>query len=85
MPTPDKILMRKIKKREKKKLKLIAQKTNGTEKGNLFNIMLCVFSTCVEQQSFTSLILEEDISTKEVEKRPHDDSDHSENTAPKSK
>ncbi|XP_049871290.1 probable ATP-dependent RNA helicase pitchoune [Pectinophora gossypiella] len=30
MPTPDKILMRKIKKREKKKLKLIAQKSNGT-------------------------------------------------------
>ncbi|XP_072950063.1 probable ATP-dependent RNA helicase pitchoune [Epargyreus clarus] len=29
MPTPDKILMRKIKKREKKKLKLIAQKSNG--------------------------------------------------------
>ncbi|KAJ2938994.1 hypothetical protein O0L34_g18972 [Tuta absoluta] len=29
MPTPDKILMRKIKNREKKKLKLIAQKANG--------------------------------------------------------
>ncbi|XP_069357316.1 probable ATP-dependent RNA helicase pitchoune isoform X2 [Maniola hyperantus] len=29
MPTPDKILMRKIKKREKKKLKLISQKANG--------------------------------------------------------
>ncbi|CAH0723690.1 unnamed protein product, partial [Brenthis ino] len=31
MPTPDKILMRKIKKRERKKLKLISQKTNGTQ------------------------------------------------------
>ncbi|GBP81276.1 Probable ATP-dependent RNA helicase pitchoune [Eumeta japonica] len=29
MPTPDKILMRKIKKREKKKLKLLAKKSNG--------------------------------------------------------
>ncbi|KAI5644548.1 DEAD/DEAH box helicase domain-containing protein [Phthorimaea operculella] len=29
MPTPDKILMRKIKNREKKKLKLIAKKSNG--------------------------------------------------------
>lgn len=27
MPTPDKILMRKIKKREKKKIKLIGQKS----------------------------------------------------------
>ncbi|XP_046967180.1 probable ATP-dependent RNA helicase pitchoune [Vanessa cardui] len=31
MPTPDKILMRKIKKREKKKLKLISKKANGTQ------------------------------------------------------
>lgn len=41
MPTPDKILMRKIKKREKKKLKLISQKTNGTQEdhtGNLYYI-----------------------------------------------
>ncbi|XP_021193906.3 probable ATP-dependent RNA helicase pitchoune [Helicoverpa armigera] len=34
MPTPDKILMRKIKKREKKKLKLINKKTNGVSEDN---------------------------------------------------
>lgn len=34
MPTPDKILMRKIKKREKKKLKLISQKANGVPTTN---------------------------------------------------
>ncbi|KAJ8719054.1 hypothetical protein PYW07_016610 [Mythimna separata] len=34
MPTPDKILMRKIKKREKKKLKLINQKSNGVSDNN---------------------------------------------------
>lgn len=34
MPTPDKILLRKIKKREKKKLKLISLKTNGTQENN---------------------------------------------------
>ncbi|PZC75254.1 hypothetical protein B5X24_HaOG206516 [Helicoverpa armigera] len=34
MPTPDKILMRKIKKREKKKLKLINKKTNGVSDVN---------------------------------------------------
>lgn len=38
MPTPDKILLRKIKKREKKKLKLIAtkkQSENENTTGNL--------------------------------------------------
>lgn len=37
MPTPDKILLRKIKKREKKKLKLIASKRQNeeTKTGNL--------------------------------------------------
>ncbi|XP_047025986.1 probable ATP-dependent RNA helicase pitchoune [Helicoverpa zea] len=34
MPTPDKILMRKIKKREKKKLKLINKKPNGVSEDN---------------------------------------------------
>lgn len=54
MPTPDKILMRKIKKREKKKLQLIAEKANVTAngKGNLFYIALflsvAAFNTCVE-------------------------------------
>lgn len=85
MPTPDKILMRKIKKREKNKLKLIAAKTNVTEngKGNLLNVLfLCVLNTCVEHNPIIiSLILD---STKEAEKRPHADSDHSENTASKS-
>ena len=41
MPTPDKILMRKIKKREKKKLKLINQKNNGVSEDNAGNITSC--------------------------------------------
>ena len=43
MPTPDKILLRKIKKREKKKLKLISQKTNGAQENNSGNLHNLVF------------------------------------------
>lgn len=38
MPTPDKILMRKIKNREKKKLKLIKKKTNNASEETPGNI-----------------------------------------------
>lgn len=38
MPTPDKILMKKIKKREKRKLKLIARKSAEVSKGVIGNI-----------------------------------------------
>ncbi|KAJ8724397.1 hypothetical protein PYW08_015871 [Mythimna loreyi] len=45
MPTPDKILMRKIKKREKKKLKLINQKSNGVSEDNTEAVATTVSET----------------------------------------
>ncbi|CAH2261070.1 probable ATP-dependent RNA helicase pitchoune [Pararge aegeria] len=71
MPTPDKILMRKIKKREKKKLKLITQKANGVAKN--------------DTEPSTGACDEVEVSQKELKKRPLEEQQNNNVTLAKKK
>ncbi|XP_023952985.2 probable ATP-dependent RNA helicase pitchoune [Bicyclus anynana] len=71
MPTPDKILMRKIKKREKKKLKLISLKANGVNKID-------------KQEQSTGDSEVSEVTQKELQKRPLEETQNNV-TVPKKK